>query len=317
MKRINWLASYPKSGNTWLRVFFTNLRRDASTPADINFLDATGISQSADRELFDSVIGYEAQDLTNDEVDRLRPRLYLHQAAQAQEPFFCKVHDAYTFLEDGQPLFPPQATAGAIYLIRNPLDVCVSYAKFMGKSRFDDVITWMASQRYRLCGGDDAPDEQLRQRLLSWSDHVLSWVDAADLRIQVLRYEDLKVRPVETFTAAAGFVGMTQDQAKIKRALEFSSLDELQRQERARGFRENYLKDRPFFRKGKVGGWREELTEAQAARIIRDHRDVMVRFGYVTEAGEPVLDFRDQPLPFDVVRNCDDPHLQTALYEKT
>ena len=43
-----------------------------------------------------------------------------------------------------------------------------------------------------------------------------------------------------------------------------------------------------------MGGWREELTETQAARIIRDHRDVMLRFGYLTEAGEPVLDSREQ-----------------------
>ena len=64
------------------------------------------------------------------------PRLFCIRPRRRRSPFFCKVHDAYTFLADGQPLFPPQATAGAIYLIRNPLDVCVSYAHFLGKSPF-------------------------------------------------------------------------------------------------------------------------------------------------------------------------------------
>jgi len=298
MKRITWLASYPKSGNTWLRVFLTNLRRDAATPADINRLDAGCVPHAAYRALFDSLVGYETEDLTHDEVDRLRLRLYLHQAAQAKQSFFCKVHDAYTFLADGRPLFPPQASAGAIYLIRNPLDVCVSYAHFLARPRFDWTIAAMADSRYTLCGGDDAPDEQLRQRLLSWSGHVLSWVDAPHLRILVVRYEDMKARPVKTFTAVAAFMGMTQDRAKITRAMEFSSLEELQRQERARGFKEQHSKESPFFRKGKAGGWREELTETQAASIIRDHGDVMLRFGYLTEEGEPVLDFAEQQFEF-------------------
>ena len=69
----------------------------------------------------------------------------------------------------------------------------------------------------------------------------------------------------------------------------FSSFDELQRQEQEQGFAEQMAPGRSFFRKGKVGAWREALTSAQAARIIGDHRDVMTRFGYLSEAGEPVF----------------------------
>ena len=125
--------------------------------------------------------------------------------------------------------------------------------------------------------------------MLTWSEHVLSWVNAPNQRVLVLRYEDMKAHPLETFTAAAGFVGMTQDRAKITKALQYSSIDELQRQERRHGFEETLAPGRAFFRKGKTGGWREELTESQVARIIEAHREVMLRFGYLTEAGEPVF----------------------------
>ncbi len=287
MKRIHWLASYPKSGNTWMRVFFANLQWDAAVPARINRLPNLIAS---DRHAFDEAVGYEAGDLTHDEVDCLRPEVYLDYARRAKNSYFCKVHDAYTFLPDGRPLFPPEATAGAIYLVRNPLDVCVSYAHHSGESNYDVSIGWMENPGFALAAETDRLDPgQLRQRLLTWSDHVRSWADAPTLRVLIIRYEDMKLRPVETFAAAAAFAGMTEDRAKIERALAFSSLEELQRQERAEGFRGALAPDRPFFRKGEVGSWREVLTDAQVARIIRGHREVMLRFGYLTETGEPTV----------------------------
>ena len=51
-------------------------------------------------------------------------------------------------------------------------------------------------------------------------------------------------------------------------------------QEDAEGFREKSEHTR-FFRKGKVGQWRERLTDKQARKIIRQHRDQMKRFGYI------------------------------------
>ena len=49
MAGIIWLASYPKSGNTWLRAFLHNLLRDPGRPYDINKLtDVTaGESQAS------------------------------------------------------------------------------------------------------------------------------------------------------------------------------------------------------------------------------------------------------------------------------
>jgi hypothetical protein len=147
----------------------------------------------------------------------------------------------------------------------------------------------MANRDFELAGATTRLETQLRQRLLTWSDHVLSWVDAPGIRLLVVRYEDLQARPIETFGAAAAFLGLTTDLAKLERALSFSSIDELQSQERKDGFQEAVEGERVFFRKGKVGAWREELTASQSARIIEDHRDVMFRFGYLNEAGEPVF----------------------------
>ena len=67
---IIWLASYPKSGNTWMRTFLTNYWRDAAEPVDINSLEGGPIASA--RRVFDDAVGVEASDLTPAEIERLR-----------------------------------------------------------------------------------------------------------------------------------------------------------------------------------------------------------------------------------------------------
>jgi len=285
MKGIIWLASYPKSGNTWFRVFLTNLLRDADEPANINELERTPIASA--RGVFDTHMGFEASDMTADEIDRLRPELYIHLAENATEPLFMKVHDAYADVADNMPLIPRAATGGALYFIRNPLDVAVSFAHHSGRD-YDTAISRMADETFAFCCKSDRLHNQLRQKLLSWSGHVQSWVDRAPFPVCVLRYEDMKSQPLDTFEKAVLFTGLSRTRDQIQKALDFSSFEVVQQQEEAEGFQEKSPSSRRFFRKGRIGSWREELSENQAQKIVNDHRDVMRRFGYLDENGKVV-----------------------------
>lgn len=284
---IYWLASYPKSGNTWMRVFLTNYWRNESAPTDINDLEATPIASA--RAIFDTETGVDSGDLTFDEVDRLRPKVYRRFARTAQgEARFCKVHDAYTFLPDGQPLFPPDITLGAIYILRNPLDVAVSYAHHNAVT-IDRAINMMNDSDHCLCAQPGVMANQLRQRLLTWSAHVESWLDhTSGFPLLVVRYEDMVYSPVRTFTEVVRFIGGELDATRIQKAIDFSSFEVLQGQEREHGFQEKMQRAESFFRKGKVGDWRDCLTPQQAAQIITTHENVMRRFGYLDEGGCPV-----------------------------
>lgn len=282
MRGIIWLASYPKSGNTWFRVFLTNLLRDAEAPANINELESTPIASA--RGIFDSAVGFEASDLTADEIDRLRPELYIHLAENATEPLFMKIHDAYTMAAENVPLIPAKATGGALYFIRNPLDVAVSFAHHNG-SDYDTAISAMASEAFAFCDKSNRLDSQLRQKLLAWSSHVLSWVDSAPFPVCPLRYEDMKSQPLATFTKAVNFAGLNHSREQIQKALDFSSFDVMQKQEEAEDFQERSFPSNRFFRKGQFGSWREELSEKQAQQIVHDHGEVMRRFGYLDDGG--------------------------------
>ena len=286
MSGIIWLASYPKSGNTWFRIFLTNLLRNSASPANINELEYSPIASA--REIFDQNVSFEASDLSADEIDRLRPELYCHLAENLREPLFMKIHDAYTLVTGDQPLIPAAATGSALYFIRNPLDVAVSFAHHNGAD-YDTAIANMADSTFTFCGKPKQLHNQLRQKLLTWSDHVLTWADAAPFPVCPVRYEDMKTQPLETFSRAVHFAGLPHNEEQIKKALAFSKFEVVQQQEESEGFQEKNAASKRFFRKGESGSWREELSEAQVLRIVADHREVMQRFGYLDERGEIVV----------------------------
>ncbi|MCA9051463.1 MAG: sulfotransferase domain-containing protein [Planctomycetaceae bacterium] len=281
---IVWLASYPKSGNTWTRIFFRNLLSDR--PESIS-LDEIGFGHAAERRLFDELAGIDSADLTPDEVDSLRPAVYEHMVEQATElPILMKAHDAYTYLPDGRPLLSRTATAGAILLIRNPLDVAVSYAHHGGQSDFDRTIELMSSRNELLNRTRCGLSNQLRQKMCGWSGFYESWKNAG-VPMLVLRYEDMKADPQNCFTAATRFAGFAHSKAEIAAAIDRSRFENLQQQEREQGFRERMPDCQAFFRRGKVGTWREELSPQQPEQIICDHGDLMREFGYLSTDGSP------------------------------
>ena len=286
LKGIVWLASYPKSGNTWFRIFLHNLLFDKEELAD---LDTIGFQIASDRKTFDDVSGVSSADLGFDEIDRLRPRVYERLVQDAEElPIFMKVHDAYTCLPDGEPLLSAAATAAAIYIVRNPLDVAVSFAHYRGHDGFDATIEAMAEPAFALQHDRRSLPGQLRQRLLSWSGHVRSWVDESHVPVHVMRYEDMASRPQETFGAAARFAGLEHDEHRIARALEAARFDRLKEIEAERGCRETVRRAKSFFREGRAGSWEDELSAGQVERIVADHAELMHRFGYLTDDGRPI-----------------------------
>jgi aryl sulfotransferase len=273
---IVWLASYPKSGNTWLRVLLTNYLRDADEPADINQLSGGPIASA--RRHFDEWVGVEGSALDANVVDRLRPQVYRRLARDADETLFVKVHDAWTRVGTGEPMFPADVTLGVVYIIRNPLDLAASCAHHRGRSIAAAVET--------LCDGGGSPTGcdltgQLRQRLGSWGEHVRSWVDDSGAPLHVVRYEDLSVDPCGFFGGVVKFCGLDYDEDRVKKAVAFSSFGELRRQEASAGFQERSpAAPGGFFRRGQAGSWRDELPVDLAERLAAAHHETMRRFCY-------------------------------------
>jgi len=276
MGNIVWLASYPKSGNTWVRAFIYNLIENPARPGRIADFPAYFEEESKPRWYEPHTGGRPLSELSFDELLELRPQV--HQDIANSRPrgsIFTKTHNMFGQI-GGVLLHNPSVMAGAIYIVRNPLDVVLSAADHFGLS-IDASIDFMADD----ATGSPTNEENVAGYLGSWSRHVESWTGQPHPAIVVIRYEDMQDKPMKAFGAVAKFLGMEADKKRLKKAIQFSSFRELKKQEVNEGFVEKSPNSRHFFRQGRKNQWSEALSEEQIGRIVDRHREQMERFKYI------------------------------------
>jgi hypothetical protein len=277
MGNIVWLASYPKSGNTWLRAFLANLIANRATPLNPDELRDYGDAEALAGR-YTELAERPSTVLSADELAALRLDVHALIAQRARGTQLVKTHNFCGSFE-GHPLVNWQVTAGAIYVVRNPLDVAVSMTHHFGLT-VDEAIARLGDERVASIN-----DELFVSHFIgSWSTHVKSWAGAAGRlsgNIIVLRYEDLLDKPAKYFAKAAKLIGLGQDRARIERAIKHTTFQTLSSLEQQHGFVEAVDEKTRFFFKGRANQWRGVLTHEQVARVVDDHREQMARFKYV------------------------------------
>jgi len=274
MGKIIWLASYPKSGNTWMRTFLHNLLRDPKDGYDINKITDFSTSDSW-IHWFERLNKKPWQEWTAGEVANMRWDAQRLITQSSPDNVFVKTHNVLgEFM--GQPLIHMEWTAGAFYIVRNPLDVAISLSHHYGVD-LDEAVRILNDPT----NGTPINEKIVYEIHRSWSLHVTSWTQNAHPGLHVLRYEDMLEQPEKTFRAAARFLGLNPPDTRLQRAIELSSFDKLREQEDKKGFRERSAKAERFFRAGKAGQWRDVLSPAQVDRLVEANRDVMAHFGYL------------------------------------
>ena len=282
MAGIIWLASYQKSGNTWVRAFLANFLRNPRQPIPINDLPNYAFGDGFLIH-FQAYCGRPPGEMSEQELFALRPKIHAWFADSSPDSVFVKTHNARVKV-DGQPLITPDVTAGAVYVVRNPLDLAVSFAHHHRIS-IQQAVDLLCDESNII----PASEKQLEEYLLSWSSHVRSWLAAPGIKVHCIRFEDMLAAPVETFGRLLDFLGLPKPPDRLEKAINFSSFDELARQET----QERFVESRPdgksrFFREGKAGIWRQALTGDQVRRLIEAHGEVMRELGYLNAEGEPI-----------------------------
>ena len=274
-----WLASYPKSGNTWMRIALTSLRGGGNRVDLYRMENGIGVLL-AYRRWLDDTLDVDSSDLTVDEILLLRPKIYRLLDNNPAGPTIWKIHDRWERTADGDALFPADATKATIYILRDPRDVAVSFSHHFGVG-LDATIGLMADPTYRVAAKPGSSHYHVPQIYSSWSDHVASWVDRSGLDPIVIRYEDMVADLAPILKRISQALGWHNGDAEIAGAVNATRFELLREQEAKEGFTEMPPTRRPFFRRGIAGGWRDTLTPAQSARIEQDHGAMMGRFGYL------------------------------------
>ncbi len=249
---VTWIASYPKSGNTWVRFLLAN---------------ATGERATLLQDLTDRIPFVQA-------VSENDPRI------DSPEGLMVKTHRCCS----GDMKLGTK-TGRAIYVIRDPRDVLLSTIRYMplrAKSMGREVPVWhLGAEEYarrfirtggdpQWSGGDIGP----------WAQNAASWTQEASFPVLTVRYEDLTTNAERELAGMLEFLGRPADEATIRRAVERSSFERLRQSDLARREQAGLTTDESFFAAGSVGGRLDSIADGLDDFFDTWLGEKAARFGY-------------------------------------
>jgi len=270
--KMAFVASYPKSGNTWIRT--TCAAYAIGRTADLQDLvkhDDIGTFE------YQSVSPIPVNTLGLDAEALLRPSAMLVLSRKIDSVTLVKSHHACMEV-NGLPLFHEEWTRRVVNPVRDPRDVACSVKDHFGMS-YEEAVEFMDYGQATIGG-----QGKCHHMLGTWSDHVGSWMRTDRVPVHAVRYEDMLEDPEKEFRDILSFLGIEEiEEERLEMAVEGTSFENMQEIEEKHGFPEKSPRQDRFFRKGTHGAWREELTEKQVRTIEEDHGEMMETLGYDLE----------------------------------
>lgn len=272
-KKIVWLASYPKSGNTWVRMF---LDAYYLGEVDINNVVTSVVDGHAGRHMIGD--GADPTTLPIDVQQLCRPMALLRLVRNfnankfADVPLFVKTHNA-NLLTNGIEWLPECLTKATIHIVRDPISVFPSFQTHMGLTQ-EQALKKMDDKHNVLSTPGSVA---MADFISSWKLHTNSFLNGDTHNIKTFRYEDMKTAPVEAFSEILVHAGVKPEREKVKQALEIVDISKLKAQEEEKGFIESspHAKNQFFGRK------HEEIDQKTVYQILNRYGRVMKRLGYV------------------------------------
>ena len=232
---IIWLASYPKSGNTWIRYFlksyFNSPNKKLTLKPEIN---DNFYSESFPNIylLKDMKINYS--NFANIVKNWIPMQNFINLNNKTN---FLKTHNAMCTINN-YPFTNTNNTLGAIYIVRDPRDIVASYAEHFQISHKEMVENMFSSEH------GEAPIKDGKSYYSSimgtWSDHYNSWKNYKGRKIIIIKYEDLISKTYETFSKIIKYLNdinqITFDEKKIKFSIEQTNFQNLRKLEEKEGF---------------------------------------------------------------------------------
>ena len=269
---IIWIASYPKSGNTWVRSFLSNY---FSENKNFDFSQLKKILRFPRRGLYEE-LDINFKDFKNVAANWINMQEYINLK---NETVYLKTHNAMVTINNSK-FTDSKNTLGFIYLVRDPRDVLLSYSSHLGISA-EETFKLM---EYDLSFEVTTHDEDFRNVILgSWASNYNSWKSFKSVKGLIIKYEDLVKNTEPSFVKIINYLNKINnvkiDSDKIRKCINNTNFNILKNLEADKGFGEKGKNT--FFRKGKIGDWKKNLDPKIVNKIEIKFNKEMKELGYL------------------------------------
>ena len=285
---IIWLASYPKSGNTWLRFFIVSLLLKENNEVSLKHLE--GIKQ------FPTNYHFRGFNLSKPDLGKLNKICKYWTAAQKiinsdNKIRFFQTHNALCKL-DNNIFTNEENTLGTIHIVRDPRNVLSSVNNHFHHKSLEESKKFILDERKGIFNKSKIEQSKiftLPQVIGSWKTHYNSW-KLIKKNYLLVKYEDLIEKPESEFKRIASYlepllkVRFTNE--NVAKAIELSNFDRLKKIEEKEGFFESPMnletgKKETFFNLGPKNDWRNILNKNISDEIYKKFKIQMKELGYI------------------------------------
>jgi len=277
---IIWLASYPKSGNTWVRIFLNSLFSKVNE-TNINEIKITQFPQRKDFEGFTNNI----DDLQEFVKYTLTSQIRINLDNKIK---IFKTHNAYW--KTGDNFFTDtDNTLGCIYIVRDPRNVITSIKNHFNKKNINKALDFLKDER-KVIGALNKPELEadIPTVISSWKNHYNSW-KKLKTNYLLIKYENLLSRPEEEFLKITNFLekiaNLKFEKNSISKSVANSDFKILKKQEENIGFIEAQKDERgnpiKFFNLGPENNWKILLDAKIIKEIENSFESEMIELGYL------------------------------------
>ena len=282
---IIWLASYPKSGNTYVRAFLSAYY--FSENGHFDFSQIKNIDQFPHEKFF-------KQKVNNMKEASKQWMPIQRKINQDKKIKFFKTH-SFLGNYEGNIFTSPETTLGAVYIIRDPRNVLTSLKNHF--SLEDDKALKMITDKERWLMSNNGSFASYTY-ISSWSNNYLSWLRNNQFRRLFIKYEDLITNKYETFRDIIVFTNTLMnraegvDKSKLQKAIETTNFNILKKKEISETFNgsESSFKDwrkfhsenkNLFFNLGPENNWKEILKKNISNEIENNFEKEMKKLRYL------------------------------------